>query len=61
MCRHRVTLGHASALKKIQSILSLGQEQSVRGPRDGDAEEVMQIAEVHHSKLGVEVLSQMLK
>jgi hypothetical protein len=56
-----VTLSHASALKKIHSILSLGQEQAVCGTSDGDAEEVMKIAKVRHGELRAEFGYDVLK
>ena len=52
--RCRVTLSHASTLKKIQGVLSLGQKKSLGGMRDGDAEEVVQVVKIRHGELGVE-------
>jgi hypothetical protein len=46
-----VTLRHAGALKKIHGALSLRQKKAVRRTRDGDAEEVVEVAEVGHGKL----------
>jgi hypothetical protein len=56
-----VTLGHASPLKKLDCILSLGQEQSVRGALDRDVEEVMEIPKICHGELGVEPIDDALK
>jgi len=56
-----VTLSHASPLKEIDCILLLGQKQPIRRARDGDAEEVMKVAKVRHSELGVETLGDVLQ
>jgi hypothetical protein len=46
-----VTLSHASALEEVDDVLALRQEEAIGRAADGDAEEVMQIAKVRHSKL----------
>jgi hypothetical protein len=56
-----VTLGHASPLKKLDCVLSLGQEQPVGGVLDGDVEEVMEIPKICHGELGVEPIDEALK
>jgi hypothetical protein len=56
-----VTLGHASPLKKLDCVLSLGQEQPVGGVLDGDVEEVMEIPKICHGELGVEPIDDALK
>jgi len=56
-----VTLGHASPLKKLDCVLSLGQEQPVGGALDGDVEEVMEIPKICHGELGVEPIDDALK
>ena len=48
-----MTLGHASALEQIHSVLALGKEEAARGPCDRDPEEVMEIPETCHGELGV--------
>jgi hypothetical protein len=57
----RVTLSHADAPKEVHSILSLGQEQTVCGTGDCDAEEVMEVAEVRHGELRAEFGHDVLK
>jgi hypothetical protein len=52
--RCRVTLSHACTLQKVHSILSLGQKETVGGASDGDAEEVVEVAEVSHGELRIE-------
>jgi hypothetical protein len=56
-----MTLRHAGALKKIHGVLSLRQKKAVRRTRDGDAEEVVEVAEVGHGKLGREFSHDVLK
>jgi hypothetical protein len=51
--RRRVTLGHARLLKKVDSILSLAEEETVGGASDGYPQEVMELPKVCHGKLRV--------
>ena len=48
-----MTLGHAGTLEQVCSILSLGEEEAVGGPRDTDPEEVMELPEICHGELRV--------
>jgi hypothetical protein len=41
--RGRVTLGHASPLKNVGSVLSLRQKEAIEEACDGDPEEVVKI------------------
>jgi hypothetical protein len=50
-----------TALKQICSILTLGEEEAVRGARDRDPEEMMKILEICHGELGVKELSDATK
>ena len=59
--RCRVTLGHACTLEKIQRVLALGEEEPVGGARDGDPEEVVEVAEVCHGELRVQTLGDALQ
>ena len=59
--RRRVTLSHAGALEQIRSILTLGEEEAVRGTRDRDPEEVVKIPEICHGELGVKKLGDATK
>jgi len=52
-CGCRVTLGHASTLKKIHRILSLRQKETISRTGDRDPEEVMKISQICHGKLRV--------
>jgi len=54
--RCRVTLGHASTLEQIHSVLVLREEEAVNRTRDRDLEEVMKIPEICHGELGVKEL-----
>jgi hypothetical protein len=56
-----VTLGHAGTLEEVKGVLSLGQVEVVRRACDGDPQEVMEIAEVRHGKLGVKTLGDALQ
>jgi hypothetical protein len=42
---------HASTLKKLQRILLLGEKQTILAALDGDAEKVMKISHICHTKL----------
>jgi len=46
-----VTLSHAGMLRQVDDVLALRQEKTVGGACDGDAEVVLQIAEVSHGEL----------
>jgi len=46
-----MTLSHARPLEEIDGVLSLRQEQAVRGAGDGDAEEVVKSTQVGHGEL----------
>jgi hypothetical protein len=56
-----VTLSHAGALKLVDSILSLGEEEAVGGTRDRDPEEMMKVPEICHGELGVKGLGDATK
>jgi hypothetical protein len=56
-----VAVGHASTLKKLESVLALRKHHAGRSPCDRDAEEERQGAEISHGKLGVELLREALK
>jgi hypothetical protein len=56
-----VILNHAGALEQIRSILTLGEEEAVRGMRDRDPEEMMEIPEICHGELGVKKISDATK
>jgi hypothetical protein len=56
-----VTLSHAGALKQVDSILSLGEEEAVGGTRDRDPEEMMKVLEICHGELGVKGLGDATK
>ena len=49
-----MTLSHACALKKLDRVLSLGEEETIGGARDSDAEEVVEGAKIRHGKLGAQ-------
>jgi hypothetical protein len=59
--RCRVTLSHASALEKLNGVLSLRQEDPVGGARDGDVEDVMEVPKVCHGELRVKKSDEALK
>ena len=52
-----MTLGHAGTLEQVHGILSLGEEEAVRGPRDRDLEEVMELPEICHGDEAVKMMS----
>ena len=52
-CRCRVTLGHASTLKKIHSVLLLRQKEAISRSRDRDPEEVMKVPQICYGELRV--------
>ena len=52
-CGCRVTLGHASTLKKIHRILSLRQKETISRMGDRDPEEEMKISQICHGELQV--------
>ena len=56
-----MTLGHAGALEEIQGVLALRQEESVRRTRDGDPEEVVEVAKISHGELRVQTLGDALQ
>jgi hypothetical protein len=59
---HRgVTLGHACTLKKLDGVLSLGQEDPSGEALDGDVEEVVEIPKIYHGELGVEPVDDALE
>jgi hypothetical protein len=49
--RGGMALRHACTLEKLNSILTLREEQAISRARDGDAEKVVKCAEVRHRKL----------
>lgn len=49
-----MTLSHARALEKLDGVLSLGEEETIGGARDSDAEEVVKSAKVCHGELGAQ-------
>jgi hypothetical protein len=46
-----MTLSHARALKKLDGVLSLGEEEAIVGMRDNNAEEVVKSAKIRHGEL----------
>lgn len=56
-----MTLGHAGALEQILSVLTLREEEPVRGTPDRDPEEVMEIPKICHGELGVKELGEVPK
>jgi hypothetical protein len=46
-----MTLSHAHALKKLDGVLSLGEEEAIGGTRDSNAEEVVKGAKIRHGEL----------
>jgi hypothetical protein len=46
-----MTLSHARALKKLDGVLSLGEEEAIGGTRDSNAEEVVKSAKIRHGEL----------
>jgi hypothetical protein len=50
-----VTSGHASALQKISSVLSLGEEHALRRTSNSNAKEVVEITKISHRKLAVQL------
>lgn len=59
--RRGVTLGHACTLKKVDGVLSLGQEDPGGEALDGDVEEVVEIPKICHGELGVEPVDDALE
>jgi len=56
-----MTLSHARALKKLDSVLSLGEEEAIWGACDSDAEEVVEGAKIRHGELGAQPSHNALK
>jgi hypothetical protein len=59
--RRRVTLGHARLLKKVDSILSLAEEETVGRASDGYPQEVMELPKVCHGELRVKPVDESSK
>lgn len=55
-----MTVRHTCTLQEIHSVLMLGEKQASRSPRDGDDKEEMQVAEVSHVELFVEIACEAL-
>lgn len=50
-----MTLSHAHPLEKVHRLLALGKEEDVVAS-DGNAEDVMEVAEIRHGKLSKSTL-----
>jgi hypothetical protein len=59
--RRGVTLGHTCMLKKLDGVLSLGQEDLGEEALDGVVEEVVEIPKIRHGELGVEPVDDALE
>jgi hypothetical protein len=46
-----MTLSHAHVLKKLDGVLSLGEEEAIGGTSDNNAEEVVKSANIRHGEL----------
>jgi hypothetical protein len=46
-----MTLSHARTLKKLDGVLSLGEEEAIGGTRDSNVEEVAKSAKIRHGEL----------
>jgi len=56
-----MTLSHARTLKKLDGVLSLGEEEAIRGACDSDAKEVVEGAKICHGELGAQPSHNALK
>ena len=56
-----MALGHADVLKEIHHVLSLRQEEAIRGTGNGDPEEVMKVPKICHGELRVQAVGDAAK
>jgi hypothetical protein len=60
-CSAWITVNHASALKKLNGVLSLREHHARRSPSNRDAEKVGQVAKISHGELRVEQVNEVAK